>query len=260
MTTSINTLSSQAASSVGSAASTLISSVKNLASGSRINSASDDAAGLAVRQMLRGDVATANQAFRNINDGVSMLQTADGAAATINDNLVRMKALATQASGGIYSADQKAIMQHEFDQLAAENTRIVSDTKFNGVSLFQTGQTIDIATGDGGTISVDTQSLSIASADLVSNPVAAQTSVSDAIVSTTTYRANLGSSVNRLEAAADVISVRAENTLAAESRISDADIAHEVATMTSNRVQTQAAIAAQAHANTVSSVVALFFG
>lgn len=254
-----NSLSSSSANNVNSAYKALSSSIE-LASGSRINSASDDAAGLAVREMLRADIATARQSSRNIGDGVSMLQTAEGASSVVSGNLTRMKQLAAQASTSTYSSDQKRIMQQEFDQLSAENDRIVSDTQFNGVSVFQNGQTVDIAIGDGGTISINTQALSSTSGDLVNDAQSALAAVETAINEAAGYRGDLGSTMNRLESAGEVIDVQAENILAAESRISDADMASEVASMVSSQVQTEVAIASQAHASAVSQVIAMLVG
>jgi flagellin len=189
-----------------------------------------------------------------------MLQTADGAASVVNDNLVRMKQLAAQASTGTYSAEQKNIMQAEFDYLAAENARITTETSFNGVSLFQDDQTIDIATGDGQAISLDTQSLSIGAAALTNDPEAAMAAVDAAIRQAGKVRGNLGTKIAELQRAAEVIAIRAENMLAAESAISDADIAAEVAIMTGNHVRTQVAIASEVHAGAVAKVVNLLIG
>jgi flagellin len=237
-----------------------MSSIEILSSGSRINSAADDAAGLAIRELLRADIATAAQATRNINDGASMLQTAEGAASVISGNLVRMKQLAAQASTGTYSDAQRNIMGQEFDQLAAENARIVADTTFNGVSLFDEGQTVEIATGDGTSISLDLQALSLGAAALSTDPEAALQAVDAAIRQAGGVRGKLGGTIARLQRQAEVIAIRAENELKAESRISDANMAMEVASMMSNKVQTQVATAAQVHAGAVAQVVNLLLG
>ena len=253
-------LSSQAARQTGRAYQTLMASIEILSSGLRINSAADDAAGLAIRELLRADIATSAQATRNINDGVSMLQTAEGAASVVSDNLVRMKQLAAQASTGTYSTEQRNIMGQEFDQLAAENARIVADTTFNGVSLFDEGQTVEIATGDSTSVSIDIQTLSIGSAALSTDPEAAMAAVDAAITQAGGVRGELGGLIGRLQRQAEVIAIRAESELRAESRISDADMAMEVASMMSNQVQTQVATAAQVHAGAVAQVVNLLLG
>lgn len=256
----IDSLSTDAASQTGRAYKTLMSSLHSLSSGSMINSAADDPAGLAIRELLRSDIATANQATRNVNDGVSMLQTAEGAASVISDNLVRMKQLAAQASNGTYSDSQKNIMAKEFENLAAENARIISDTKFNGVSILEGGQSIDIATGDGQTITYDSQALSIGAAALTNDPQAAQAAVNAAIRQVSSSRGNMGSKIAELQRAAEVIAIRSENLLAAESRISDADMAKQVASMMGNKVQTELAIGSQVHAGAVSQAINLLLG
>ena len=238
----------------------LNSSISRLSSGLRIISAMDDAAGLAVRELLRSDIATARQGFNNVRDGISMLQTADGAASAVSGNLARMTQLAAQASTGTYSDSQRGIMQQEFSQLAAEIERITQTTSFNGTNLFTDGQTINISLGDGDTISVDTQNISLGSADLTVDPAAAQAMVSSAIAQVSSYRGGLGAKMNRLESAATVINTKAENLLAAESRVSDVDVAREVTSLASNQVLVQAATAAQAHANTFMKLVGMLLG
>lgn len=250
---------SQTSNNINDAYNALSASVGKLSSGLRINSASDDAAGLAVRELLRADIATAKQSSRNISDGVSMLQTAEGASSVISGNLTRMKQLVAQASTGTYSDSQKQLMQNEFDELSAENDRIVSDTEFNGVKLYE-NTTVDIATGDGEAISVNMQQLSSTSADLVNDAAGAMAAVDAAIIEVSGYRGDLGASMNRLESAAEVVDIESENILAAESRISDVDMAMEVASMTSNQVQTEVAIGAQVHLSAVSQAIMMLIG
>lgn len=254
MASNPNNLSLDTAGIVSSSFNSLKSSVGRLASGSRITSAADDPAGLAVRELLRADIATARQGERNLTDGISMLQTAEGAAGVINGNLVRMKELTTKAASSVYSTPQRRLMQQEFDQLAAENARITSQTEFNGTPLFADGQ-IDFAPGGGGAISFTTQALSMGAADLVTDPLAAANAVNAAISQTTGYRGSLGSAMQRIESASEVLSVQAENLLASESRISDADVAVEVAGMTSRQVRTEVALASQVHAGAVTQVI-----
>lgn len=244
---------------INDASNGLSSSVGKLSSGSRINSASDDAAGMAISELLRADIATAKQSSRNISDGVSMMQTAEGASSVISDNLTRMKQLAAQASTSTYSAAQKKMMQEEFDQLAEQNDQIEDVTEFNGQALFVT-QSVDIAVGDGEAISVDMKQLPSTSADLVNDPSGAMAAVDAAITEVSAYRGELGVAMNRLESAGEVIDIESENILAAESRISDVDMAQEVASMMSSQVQTEVAIGAQAHASAVSQVIMALLG
>jgi len=125
--------------------SALSKSVNKLSSGLRIKSAADDAAGLAIRELMRSDVAVLNQGIRNANDAVSMLQTMDGAASVIDEKLIRMKELAEQAATGTYSTEQRSIMNDEFDAMRSEIERIAQATDFNGVKMLVTEGTADIA-------------------------------------------------------------------------------------------------------------------
>jgi flagellin-like hook-associated protein FlgL len=115
--------------------SSLSNSVRKLSSGLRINSSADDAAGLAIRELMRADIAALNQGVRNVNDAISMLQTADGALSVIDEKLIRMKELAEQASTGTYNSDQRLMINSEFHAMAAEIERIANATDFNGVKL-----------------------------------------------------------------------------------------------------------------------------
>ncbi|MDR1086624.1 MAG: flagellin, partial [Deltaproteobacteria bacterium] len=110
-------------------------SVQRLSSGLRINSAADDAAGLAIREMMRADIATMNQGIRNTADAISMIQTADGALGVIDEKLVRMKELAEQAATGTYTTAQREIINSEYQAMAAEIDRIANATNFNGIKL-----------------------------------------------------------------------------------------------------------------------------
>ncbi len=226
-----------------------------LASGHRINSASDDAAGLAVREIMRADVATGRQASRNISDGVSMAQTAEGAAGSISDKLSRMKQLATQASNGTYSDAQKRIMQQEFSQFRDEIGRVAQTTEFNGNKLISSDGQVEISAGDGDMLGVSTKDMSLgslASLDISSDASAALSAVNSAIEEVSAYRGELGSQMKRLSSAGEVVDIEVENTLAAESRISDTDVAKQRASMASNMVVSQSAIAMQAHSASIS--------
>ena len=143
-------------------------SVERLSSGLRINSAKDDAAGMAVRELIRADIAALRQGSRNAADAVSMLQSAEGGLGVMDDVLVRMRELAEQASTGSYSSDQRAIMQQEFDELAGEITRIANSTDFNGNNLLtaDTADAVEISLGNGlaanQTISIDKHNVTAA--------------------------------------------------------------------------------------------------
>jgi flagellin len=389
----------------------LSTSVERLSSGLRINSAKDDAAGLAVRELIRADVAALQQGSRNASDGVSMLQAAEGALGEIDAILIRMRELAEQAATGTYSSTQKSIMQNEYDELTKEITRIATTTDFNDINLLQGTGSVEITLGAGvqtdQTIKVDQKALTatdlqldktassagtaevvffnnatggnwitgadtdavafdletagvgaadtegtiyltfdgssnsatfntngLAAGDLVTihtgltfetgasggfrltgsssgnvtdlewsvaigtgatahwgdqgdgvgtiatnadpvtlevtsatvtegvastatanvyltNGTVAQSVIDEAIETKDSYRAKLGYWMNRLEYAASVLDVQAENLMAAESRISDVDVATEMSRMTRNQVLAQAGISMLAQANSM---------
>ncbi|MBW8015683.1 MAG: hypothetical protein FVQ82_05815 [Planctomycetes bacterium] len=150
-----NIMASNAARHLGKSFGALASSVERLSSGLRINSAKDDAAGLAVRELMRADIAVLQQGARNASDGISMLQTMEGAMAVMDENLIRMKELAEQAATGSYSVAQRSIMNNEFAEMADEIERIASSTAFNGITMLNSNTGIvDIHVGTTATIEV----------------------------------------------------------------------------------------------------------
>ncbi len=154
-----NIMAGNAARHLGAAYDSLAKSVERLSSGLRINGARDDAAGLAVRELIRADIATLQQGARNAQDGISMLQTMEGAMAVMDENLIRMQELAEQAATGAYSAEQREIMNAEFAEMAAEIERIANNTKFNNISLLNEAPTatndVKIHVGTTETIDID---------------------------------------------------------------------------------------------------------
>jgi len=151
-----NIMAANAARHLGKAYDGLAKSVERLSSGLRINSAKDDAAGLAVRELIRADIAVQNQGSRNAQDGISMLQTMEGAMGTIDANLVRMKELAEQAATGSYSAGQRTIMNAEFAEMASAIDRIANNTSFNSISMINSSTgSVAIHVGTATTIDVD---------------------------------------------------------------------------------------------------------
>ena len=143
-----NLMAATAARQLGMNYDALARSVERLSSGLRINSAKDDAAGLAVRELMRADIAVLQQGARNAQDGISLLQTMEGAMQTIDDALVRMKQLAQQAVTGTYSDQQRIIMNNEFGEMAAEIERIATATKFNDTTYLDNTDTVGIQVGD----------------------------------------------------------------------------------------------------------------
>ena len=256
-----NIMAANAARHLGMSYDALAKSVERLSSGLRINSAKDDAAGLAVRELMRADIAVLEQGSRNAMDGISMLQTFEGAMGTMDEALVRMKQLAEQAATGSYSSAQRAIMDNEFDEMAAEINRIAGATEFNGNTLLNSATaTVSIQFGANTTDKVDISGadmtssalgLTAASIDTAANAQSALSTISTAITSKDTARAAFGYKMNRLESTISVINNQAENLMAAESRISDVDVATEMATMTRTQVLAQAGVAMLGQANTV---------
>ncbi len=249
----------------------LAKSVERLSSGLRINSAKDDAAGLAVRELMRADIAVLEQGARNAQDGISMLQTMEGAMAVVDDALVRMKQLAEQASTGSYSSAQRTIMQNEFDEMRKEIDRIAGATKFNDIQMLNSGSnTVSIHFGEStDSISVTTANLTSASHALatsgltIANAASAKAALGtlDSAISTKdTARARFGYMMNRLESTVSVLNNQKENLIASESRISDVDVATEMAEMTRNQVLAQAGTAMLAQANSVPQMALTLLG
>jgi len=260
-----NLMADNAARHLGRAYDALATSVERLSSGQRINSAKDDAAGLAVRELMRADMAVIRQGSRNAGDAISMLQTFEGALAAVDEALIRMKELAEQAATGSYSTAQRNIMNAEFLEMISEISRIATTTSFNNVTMLDSATgTNTIHFGENSSItvsSVDIQAASLFnSAGLLTNgisgadgtrAIAALSIVTSAIETKDSARASFGYKMNRIESTASVLDIQAENLLSAESRISDVDVATEMATLTRNQVLAQAGISMLAQANTM---------
>jgi len=278
-----NLMAMNASRSLSSSFGALETSTRRLSSGLRITQASDDAAGLAVRELMRADIQSLHQGIRNANDAISLIQTADGALGVIDEKLIRMKELAMQASTGTYNSDQRLIIDSEYQAMASEITRIANSTDFNGIYLLNgalsgthdgsglksTGQLkvhfgtgndsaedyyyvqinnstasalgVGLGAGTGNGASISTQALAQNSLDVLNN----------AIISKDKIRANLGSLQNRLENTVSVLEIQAENVSAAESRISDVDVATEMTQFVRNQIKTQAAVSMLAQANSL---------
>ncbi len=257
-----NIMAANAARNLGKSYDALARSVERLSSGLRINSAKDDAAGMAVRELMRADIAVLQQGSRNAQDGISLLQTMEGAVATMDELLVRMKQLAEQAATGSYSSDQRAIMDSEFKEMANEIERIATTTEFNGIKMLDNTTTRTIRFGDQdddkieitgseltqSALGIDSASASIETVTSAANALA---TLDSAISDTTTAAAKFGYKMNRLESTIQVVDIQAENLMASESRISDVDVATEMAVMTRNQVLAQAGTAMLAQANAI---------
>jgi flagellin len=227
-------------------------SMERLSSGYRINRAADDAAGLAISERMRSQIRGLGQATRNIQDGVSLVQTAEGNLDEVHSMLQRVRELAVQYKNGTLSASDKAAIQTEVNQLASEIERIGTSAKFNGITLLATSGTVtfQVGVGDGEAITVSTISLgasvgnfaTLSSSDAISAIDAAIGKVSEA-------RATFGAVQNRLEHTMASTMVYQENLTAAESRIRDVDMAQEMVNLTKNQILQQAGTSMLAQAN-----------
>ena len=255
----------------------LTKDMEKLSSGEKINRAGDDASGLAVSEKMRSQIRGLNQANRNIENGVSFIQTTEGYLQETTDILQRVRELAVQSSNGIYSEEDRMQIQVEVSQLVSEVDRIASQAQFNGMNMltgrygsesdsvmqFQIGANMDQNTRVFiGTMTA--QSLGLKGAqgteDVVSiaDPEAANATlgvIDSALQTVSKQRADLGAYQNRFEMAAKGINIAAENTQAAESRIRDTDMASQMVEFTKNQILTQSGTAMLAQANSQSSNV-----
>lgn len=231
---------------------TLNTALQRLSSGLRVNSAKDDAAGLYTAQQMTADIRGANQAARNAADGISLAQVAEGALAEISNNLQRIREIAVQSANG--TVTDRTGLQAEVTQLEAENSRIISSTKFNGTALLSgLNLTIQVGQDAGDTVAVSATSLSTTTAD-VSTSGGANTALGtlDTDINTvSTLRATFGAIQNRFEAVISNLQSLSENTSAARSRIMDADFASETAKLTRAQILQQAGTSILAQANTL---------
>jgi flagellin len=260
--TNVSSLNAQR--SLANSANSLSISMARLSSGLRVNSAKDDAAGLAIAERMNTQTRGMNVAIRNANDGISLAQTAEGALAAISNNLQRMRELAVQAANGTNNSTDITSLDNEYKTLAAENTRVSNSTTFNGTSVigtvastftFQIGANA-IAAND--TLSVTGSSFSGTATSLgTANSTAfAQISLLDADINVvTSARATWGAVQNRFDTVITNLRVGAENSAAAHGRIMDADYAAETANLSRAQVLQQAGTAMVAQANSSPQMV-----
>ncbi len=280
-----NLMAMNAARNLGTAFGNLSTSVRRLSSGLRVGTAADDAAGLAVRELMRSDIAGLNQGVRNANDAISLIQTADGALGVIDEKLIRMKELAEQAATGTYNSDQRLIIDSEYPAMASEITRIANATDFNGIyllngnlsstthdgsGLLATGKLkvhfgvgndstsdyyyIQINTATASAFGVGNQASTSNDGYAISTQQAAQKAldaINNAIISKDKIRAALGALQNRLENTISNLQIQAENLQAAESQISDVDVATEMTEFVRQQILSQSAVAMLAQANSL---------
>jgi flagellin len=268
MSVNTNLYSLNAQRNLSSSQSALSTSMQRLSSGLRINSAADDAAGLAISQRMTAQVNGMNVAIRNANDGISLAQTADGALASVGDSLQRMRELAVQALNSTNGGSDKDSLNQEFQQLGSEIQRVLAGTTFNGSAILASTATLNFLVGANTTAN---DSISISTTDLTTDAaitaVTASTAVIDSTVTTqaaldtvvgnidtaidkiNSTRATYGASENRFNAVVSNLQSSVENQSAAKSRITDADFATETANMSRAQILQQAGTAMVAQAN-----------
>ena len=242
-------------------------SVARLSSGLRITRAADDAAGLGISETFRAQIRSINQAVRNSNDGISLLQVADGGAQGIGNILSRLRELASQSASGILGNNERSFLDQEFVALRSEIDRIANVTEFNGTKLLSgTGATanenlslqIGFRSSANDTLQLslkdlDTTSLTLNASNVstAANALTALTNIDNAISATASARANIGSLQNRIDFAVQNLEVANENFSASESRIRDADIAFETSLFVRNQILVQAGVSVLSQANTL---------
>lgn len=253
----------------------LATALERLSSGSRINKAADDAAGLAISENLRGLIRGYRQANRNANDGISLVQIAEGSLNEVSNMLIRLRELGTQAASDTIGDTERKFLDVEYQQLKSEIQRVTDSTNFNGYDLLNgTGGIVDIQVGVHNNPFLDRISFNASAADATLNSLgmvaetvatkeAAQSSLStvdSAMVSVNAIRANFGALQNRLTSTSSNLMVAEENFSAANSRIRDADIAVESSELTRNNILLQAGIAMLGQANSAQQVALKLLG
>ena len=244
-------------------------SLARLSSGFRINQASDDAAGLAISENLRAQIRGLRQAQRNANDGISLVQVAEGGLNEVSNMVIRLRELAVQAASDTIGQTERGFLDVEYQQLKSEIQRVSEVTTFNGRDLLNgTGGQLDIQVGthndsfkdrisfNASAANSSLEALGMATESLASKE-AAQTSievVDRALVSVNSIRANFGAMQNRLQSTVNNIGVSDENLSAANSRIRDADVAAESSDLARNNILLQAGVSVLTQANQASQI------
>ena len=285
-----NSMATTVANNLTSHYGNLKTTTERLSTGLRVNSAADDAAGLAIRELMRTDITALQQGVRNANDAISLIQTADGALGIIDEKLTRMKELAEQAATGTYDSTQRLMIESEYQAMASEITRIANATDFNGIHLLDGNLSSNTHTGTGegtpdglsstgklkvhfgtandsaedyyyikigtstasalgvGNQAVGTDGLTVSTQEAAQKALVA---ITNAVVSKDKIRAHLGALQNRLENTISNLTTQSENLQAAESRISDVDVATEMTTFVRNQILTQSSVAMLSQANSM---------
>lgn len=269
-----NTASVNAQRNLDINSSRLSKSIERISSGIRINKGSDDAAGLAISEGLRSDIRALRQATRNANDGMSLVNVAEGALNEQSGILIRLRELASQAATGTVGSTERASIQLEFSALRQELTRIANTTEFNGIGLIDGSLASSVASTSHTLIQIgidntansrldlnDTLALDAVTAEKLglnvlsvsasAEALTALASIETAIASVTASRGKVGAIQNRLQRSVSSLSISTENLQAAESAIRDADIAHEIAELTRNQILVQTSTAMVGQSNLI---------
>jgi flagellin len=262
-TINTNIASMNSARNLSAAQGSLATSMQRLSSGLRVNSAKDDAAGIAIATRMDAQVRGMNVGIRNANDAISLAQTAEGAVGKVTDMMQRMRELAVQSANATNSSDDRDNLDAEFQELALQVTATIERTKFNGQAVvgtdaatftFQVGaytdDTIDVITTD---LTVDATITAVTGGAISgtdnAGSLAAMDDIDAALNTLNTERAKFGAAQNRMEAAIATLQVSAENTASARARIMDADFAAETANLSRSQILQQAGSAMLAQAN-----------
>lgn len=275
-----NVISMNAQRNLGTTQSALALSIQRLSSGLRVNSAKDDAAGLAIAERMNAQVRGMNVAIRNSNDGISLAQTAEGALGKVGDMLQRMRELAVQSANSTNSADDRKSLQKEFKELQDETTRVLNSTKFNGTALFtgSVGMTFQVGAGTSANDRITVAGADLTGGSAGTSGAASFADAKEAIATVTTastiqtdetaarnaiddidktldfvnsQRATYGAVQNRFESVIATLQVSVENQAAARGRIMDTDFAAETASLSRAQVLQQAGMAMLSQANAV---------
>jgi flagellin len=260
LTINTNVVSLNAQRNLNSSQSSLATSMQRLSSGLRVNSAKDDAAGLAIADRMNAQIRGINVAVRNANDGISLAQTAEGALSTITDALQRMRELAIQAQNGSNGTSDRANLDTEYQQLSAEVTRIAAQTKFNGTAIVGAGagaQVFQVGANNGDTLTITTVQVTTVAGDLTTaaNASTAVSAIDAKLDVVNTNRATYGAAMSRFSMTIQNLQISGENQSAARGRIMDADFAAETANLSRSQILQQAGTAMVAQANQLSNQV-----
>jgi len=252
----------------------LSTAIQRLSSGLRINSAKDDAAGLAIATRMTSQINGLNQAVRNANDGISMAQTTESALGEVTNNLQRIRELAVESANGTYSTADRAALDVEVQQRLSEIDRIASKTTFNGQNVldgslgtvdFQVGAnvgdtvSVDFSTIDATTNTLGVNGISVTGAD-ATNANAAITAVDAALTTVNTARSTLGAVQNRFQSTVANLQSISESTASSRSQIQDADFAAETAAMSRAQILQQAGVSVLSQANAMPQSVLKLLG